>query len=134
MSGCLKQDKVSGKRVWVCFVFFISSGFWTFLHSHLCSILTPDQPVPALTLSCQVPGRVATGVPILKSLVSLDPQKSRRKWDLNPGYSALALEAYTLTTGPTRRSGQGVERSHKPWVSSSPSAAFPSKCLGFTFF
>ena len=32
-------------------------------------ILTPGQPVPALTLSHQVPGRVATGVPIFKSPV-----------------------------------------------------------------
>ena len=33
------------------------------------SILTPGQPVPALTLYRQAPGRVATGVSILKSLV-----------------------------------------------------------------
>ena len=33
------------------------------------SILTPGRPVPALTLQCQKPGREATGVPILKSLV-----------------------------------------------------------------
>ena len=33
------------------------------------SILTPGQPVPALTLQRQAPGRLATGVPILKSLV-----------------------------------------------------------------
>ena len=33
------------------------------------SILTPGQPVPALTLQHQAPGRVVTGVPILKSLV-----------------------------------------------------------------
>ena len=30
------------------------------------SILTPGQPVPALTLQRQAPGRVATGVPIFK--------------------------------------------------------------------
>ena len=30
------------------------------------SILTAGQPVPALTLQCQAPGRVASGVPILK--------------------------------------------------------------------
>ena len=34
-------------------------------------ILTPGQPVPALTLSRQAPGRVASRVTILKSLVSL---------------------------------------------------------------
>ena len=33
------------------------------------TILTPGRPVPALTLSRQAPGRVATGVPIFKSLV-----------------------------------------------------------------
>ena len=33
------------------------------------SKLTPSQPVPALTLYRQAPGRVATGVPIFKSLV-----------------------------------------------------------------
>ena len=33
------------------------------------SILTPGGPVSALTLQRQAPGRVATGVPILKSLV-----------------------------------------------------------------
>ena len=33
------------------------------------SILTPGRPVPALTLKRQAPGRVATGVPIFKSLV-----------------------------------------------------------------
>ena len=33
------------------------------------SILTPGQPVPALTLQRQVPGRTETGVPIFKSLV-----------------------------------------------------------------
>ena len=32
-------------------------------------ILTPGQPVPAPTLQHQAPGRVATGVPIFKSLV-----------------------------------------------------------------
>ena len=31
------------------------------------NILTPGQPVPALTLQRQMPGRVATGVPIFKS-------------------------------------------------------------------
>ena len=37
------------------------------------SILTPGQPVSALILERQAPGRVATGVPIFKSLVWLDP-------------------------------------------------------------
>ena len=38
------------------------------------SILTQGQLVPALTLWCQAPGRVATGVPICKSLVWLDAE------------------------------------------------------------
>ena len=65
------------------------------------SILTPGWPVPALTLYCQVPGRVATGVPIFKSLVMvwLDLEKSRREQDLNPRSSAF--EADALTTRPT---------------------------------
>ena len=33
------------------------------------SILKPGRPVTALTLQCQAPDRVATGVPVLKSLV-----------------------------------------------------------------
>ena len=39
------------------------------------SILTLDQPVPALILYRQAPGRVAPGVPVFKSLVWLDPGK-----------------------------------------------------------
>ena len=49
------------------------------------SILTPGQPVPALTLEWQAPGRVATGIP-LKLLVGLDPETSPwLKRELNPG-------------------------------------------------
>ena len=48
------------------------------------SRLTPSQPVPALTLQDQVPGRVATSVPIFKPLVSHDPEKSQCKWESNP--------------------------------------------------
>ena len=47
----------------------------------------------------RAPGRVATGVPIFKSLVWLDPEKSRRKRDSNTGSSVL--EADALTTRPT---------------------------------
>ena len=65
------------------------------------SILTQGQTVPALTLSSQAPGRVATGVPIFNSLVWLDPEKSRRKRDSNPVSSALEADASTIT--PTRR-------------------------------
>ena len=42
------------------------------------SILTLDQPVLALTPKRQAPGRVATGVPIFKSLVCLDLEKDPR--------------------------------------------------------
>ena len=47
------------------------------------SILTPGRLVPTLTLYRQAPGRVAAGVPFFKSLVLLDPEKSRRKRDSN---------------------------------------------------
>ena len=66
------------------------------------SILTPGQPVPALTLQHQAPGRVATGVPISMSLVWLNLKKSPRKQDLNLGSSPLKADA--LTTWPARRS------------------------------
>ena len=36
-------------------------------------ILPPDRPVPALTPQRQAPGKAATGVPILKPPVRLDP-------------------------------------------------------------
>ena len=62
----------------------------------------PGQPVPVLTLYRQAPGRVTTGVPVFKSLVLLNPEKSRRQQDSNPG--PYALEADTLTTRPTRQS------------------------------
>ena len=50
------------------------------------------------------PGRVATGVPIVKALVydSTPDEKSRLQRDSSPGSSAL--EADALTTRPTRRS------------------------------
>ena len=54
------------------------------------SIVTLGQPVPALTLYCQAPGRVATGVPNFEVT----------QQDLNPGSSALKVDA--LTTGPLR--------------------------------
>ena len=37
--------------------------------SHPVSILTPDQSVPVLNLLHQVPGRVATEVPVFKAVV-----------------------------------------------------------------
>ena len=51
--------------------------------------------VPALTL-CQAPGMAANGVPILKSLVWLNPKECRRKQKSNP--RSAALEADALTT------------------------------------
>ena len=49
------------------------------------SILTPGRPVPALTLERQAPGRVATGVPIFKLLVLLDPEKIPAQAGFEPG-------------------------------------------------
>ena len=49
------------------------------------SILTQGRPVPVLTQKRQAPGRVATGVPILKSLVWLDPQKIPSQAGFEPG-------------------------------------------------
>ena len=49
------------------------------------SKLMPHQPVPTLTLQCQAPGRVATGVPTLKSPVWLNVEKEPRKRESNPG-------------------------------------------------
>ena len=49
------------------------------------SKLTPGQPVPTLTLYRQAPGRVATGVPIFKSLVWLDPEKIPSQVGFEPG-------------------------------------------------
>ena len=51
--------------------------------SHLTQ--SPGQPVPALTLYRQAPGRVATGVSILKSLVWLDPGKIPARAGFEPG-------------------------------------------------
>ena len=48
------------------------------------SILTLGRPIPALTLYRQAPGRAATRVPMFKSPVWLDPNKSpwESKFDL----------------------------------------------------
>ena len=69
------------------------------------SILTPGQPVPALSLWRQAPGTVATGVPIFKSLVWLCLKKSWHNRESKPG--SAARQADTLTTGPTRRTSTG---------------------------
>ena len=65
------------------------------------SILTPGRPVPVLTLSRQAPDRVATGVPIFKSLVWLDPEKIPAQAGFEPGI--LRSRGGRLTTWPTRR-------------------------------
>ena len=82
------------------------------------SILTPGQPIPALTLKCQAPGRVATGVPILSHWYDLTLEKSQCKWDSNLG--SPSLEADTLTTRPMRRFMPGTcgvvsVCVHEPW-------------------
>ena len=57
-------------------------------------IQTPGQPVPALTLYHQEPGRVATEVPMFMSLEWLNMEKSPQHM----------LESVALTTKPMRRS------------------------------
>ena len=65
------------------------------------SILTPDRPVPALTLYRQAPGRVAHWSANFKSLVWFDPEKFRRKRDSNSGPSAPEVDASIAR--PTRQ-------------------------------
>ena len=60
------------------------------------------RPVPVLTLSRQAPGRVATGVPIFKSLVWFDPEKIPAQAGFEPG--TFRSRGGRLTTKPTRRS------------------------------
>ena len=66
---------------------------------------------PSADSLVQAPGRVATGVQICKSLVWLDPKKSCRKQDSNPGSSTP--EADALTTRPARP----PSRNQQWWVS-----------------
>ena len=89
------------------------------------SILTPGQPAPALTLSCQVPGRVATAVPVFKSLVWLNPEKSSlQKQDSNSRSTTLEVDA--ITYRPTRQcAGNDPTKSRGSnevvlWITSSP--------------
>ena len=75
--GCLTfQQHASVSQGWICTILRAATLSWK-LQTKLStspshSILTPGRPVPALT---QVPGRLATGVPVFKSLVWLDPEK-----------------------------------------------------------
>ena len=114
------NKRTEGRReIVVCWLVYLRDGFAKtilraatlryklqiqFSTSPSHSIQTPGQPVPALTLYRQAPGRVATGVPIDKSLVRLDPEKSHRKRDSNPGSSVP--EADALNTRPTRQRGR----------------------------
>ena len=67
------------------------------------SLLTPGQPLPAITLESQAPGRVAIGVPTFKSLLWLDPEKiPNEKVGIEPGSDTLQEDV--LTARPTRRS------------------------------
>ena len=50
------------------------------------NILKLGQPVPALTVQHQTPVRVATGVPVFKSLVLIDLEEGpQQKQESNPG-------------------------------------------------
>ena len=95
--GCLlSQQHASVSRGQICLDNFtcchteIEVADQTF---YLTQSQTRGRPVPALTLWCQAPGRVATVVSIFKSLVCLNPGKSHRKRDSNPGSSAPEAEA-----------------------------------------
>ena len=62
-------------------------------------MLTPGQPVLALTLKYQAPGQVATGVPVCKSLVWLDLEKvTQGKQSLIPGLPLLRLTSFLWAT------------------------------------
>ena len=73
--GCLtSQQHASVSQGWICSDNFTAATLRWKLRikpstSFSYSILRPDRPVPALTLYRQAPGRVATGVPMFKSLV-----------------------------------------------------------------
>ena len=75
MAGCLTSQQhadVSQGRIrsdkFTCRHTEIEVDGQTFI-SPSRSMLTPGQPVPAMTLKRQALGRVATGVPTFKSLV-----------------------------------------------------------------
>ena len=61
------------------------------------SILTLRKPVPALTLQHQMPGSVACGVPIFRSLVQLSWEKDTElKQESNPGLLLSRHDAFPL--------------------------------------
>ena len=76
------------------------------------SILTPGRPVPALTLL--TPGAwLGSHLSAHFEVTGMTRHvKSRRKWDSNPGSSALGADA--LTTRPTRRSVPSDSHSRPP--------------------
>ena len=62
------------------------------------SILTPGQPVPALTLKRQGPGRVASSVPIFKWPERLDLENAPWAKRVSiPGLSLVRSGPYPLT-------------------------------------
>ena len=75
------------------------------------SLLTPGQPVPALTLSCQAPGKVATGM-------TRPQEKSWRKWDLNPR-STLEVDALTCEDNHSEPTVI-ILNCNKHWLNKSP--------------
>ena len=134
--GCLtSQQHASVSQGRICTVNFRAATLREKLQIQLStspshSILTPGWPVPVLTLYRQAPGRVATGVPIFKSLVWLDLKKIPSKLDSNPGSSAP--EADALTTRSARR----WKEEHRDWLCAQwtrtlPCATRPSStCAG----
>ena len=84
------------------------------------SILTLGRPVPALAVERQVPGRVATGVPMFKSQVWFDPQKIPAQAGFKPG--TFRSRGGRLTTRPTRQSlnpKSGVQTNYWSRIASS---------------
>ena len=96
--GCLTSPHhASVSQGWIC------SDNCVYYHAEMevadqsfyltLSIKTLVQPVPALTLKWQVPGMVATGVPMSKSLVSLDLHIDPwRKQQPNQGHETDVLQ------------------------------------------
>ena len=101
--------------------------FYVLPHWDSHSILTPGRTFPTLILYRQAPGRVATGVPIFKSMVWLDPEKSRCKCDSNLGSSALKADA--ITTRPTRWFGKRMYTPPPNSLKSVPSLHSPPLIL-----
>ena len=79
----------------------IEAADQTFYHTQ--SQYTDTGPTsPSADPITQVPGRIATGVPIFESLVCLDPEKIPSQTGFEPGI--FRSRGGRLTTRPTRRS------------------------------